>query len=79
MLKHIKIYTDYFEIGQDDKPICEIPNCNQVAVDCHHILGRGKGKDEIWNLIGLCREHHNDAHNNIISKEELINIHNANL
>lgn len=43
--------------------ICEIPGCNKIAVDVHHILGKGKYpklKDDIKNLIGLCREHHEE-------------------
>lgn len=41
--------------------LCEVPGCGKRAVDVHHILGKGKHpelKDDINNLIGLCRECH---------------------
>ena len=55
MKKHTKIYLEF-----NDEPICEL--CGKVAVDIHHIDGRGKGKDVISNLIALCRKCHNAAH-----------------
>ena len=53
--------------------LCEV--CFRPCVDIHHINGRGKGKDIIENLIGLCRECHNEAHNEKITKDQLIQIH----
>lgn len=41
--------------------MCEIPECNERVQDVHHILGKGKYpelKNDINNLIGLCRNHH---------------------
>tara|TARA_R110002020_G_scaffold183360_6_gene379656 strand:- start:1095 stop:1334 length:240 start_codon:yes stop_codon:yes gene_type:complete len=60
MKKHIKIYFKYFNYGIDDVILCEA--CEAVAVDIHHINGRGKGKDVIENLVALCRACHNFAH-----------------
>lgn len=73
MKKHTKIYLDYF-----DNPsfiICE--NCNtRKAVDIHHIKYRSRGgKDNIENLMALCRECHNDAHNEILKEEYLLQKH----
>lgn len=59
MKHHTKIYFDYFKT---DTPLCEIPECGKLAVDIHHIKNRGMGgsktKDNIENLMALCREHH---------------------
>lgn len=73
MQKYIKIYIDYFGYGEQDKIPCEM-GCG-ITVDVHHIYGRGKGKDVITNLIGLCRDRHTDAHLCKISKSELETIH----
>jgi 5-methylcytosine-specific restriction endonuclease McrA len=69
MQQHTKNYYKAFGYGIDDVILCEV--CGAKAVDIHHICGRGKGKDELWNLIALCRECHNKAHANLISKEYL--------
>jgi hypothetical protein len=75
MQKHTKIYLDYFDYGEQDFIPCEVePNLR--AVDIHHIRGRGKGKDVIENLMGLSRKWHDRAHKELISKEELQEIHN---
>jgi len=77
MKKHTKIYLEYFDYCEQDFIPCEI--CGRQAVDIHHIYPRGMGgsdsKDFIENLIGLCRDHHNQAESKKISKEELIEIH----
>ena len=68
MQKHTKIYFDYFNIAYDpvsgwhDFIKCEL--CGLEAIDIHHIDGRGKGKDVIENLMGLCREDHDEAGRN---------------
>lgn len=66
MTPHVKIYMDYFDYGMDDFVPCEV--CNKKAVDVHHINGRGPGKDEINNLMGLCRKCHRRAHEGVIDK-----------
>lgn len=58
---HTQIYLDYFGINEEDPFIpCEI--CGNRAVDIHHIESRGMGgnkkKDDIENLMALCREDH---------------------
>ena len=62
MKAHTKIYMDYFGYGEQDFICCEV--CGKKSQDIHHIHGRGKGKDVIENLIGLCRDCHDKAHNN---------------
>ncbi len=60
MKKHVKIYMDYHDYVLDDVILCSA--CGTVAVDIHHISGRGlggsKNKDFIENLIALCRRCH---------------------
>ena len=43
--------------------VCENCNSNQGPLDIHHILFKSHGgRDEIENLILLCRECHERAH-----------------
>jgi hypothetical protein len=58
MKNHTKIYFDFFGYAGEDAFVpCEM--CGAKAVDIHHIERRGMGgdesKDEIENLIALCR------------------------
>jgi len=60
----------YFGYGIDDIILCEI--CGRKAVDIHHIIFRSQGgTDEIGNLIGLCRDHHEKAHSGEIHAQVL--------
>jgi len=52
MVKHVKVYMQYFGYGEQDVISCEV--CGARAVDIHHINGRGKGRDVIGNLVALC-------------------------
>lgn len=67
MKKHTKIYFDYFDYTIADFIPCE--KCGARAVDIHHVIfkqmGGSKTKDYIENLVALCRECHNKAHNSI--------------
>jgi 5-methylcytosine-specific restriction endonuclease McrA len=80
MKPHIKNYMDFFDLGMDDTPSCEI--CGSIAVDIHHIELKGMGgnsdADDIENLIGLCRHCHDIAHGKIpgksLTREELFEI-----
>ena len=55
---------DYFGYTEADFIPCEIPSCGARAVDINHINARGMGgnpsgdKDDIRNLMAVCREHH---------------------
>tara|TARA_R100001163_G_C5038164_1_gene176919 strand:- start:733 stop:996 length:264 start_codon:yes stop_codon:yes gene_type:complete len=68
MKKYVKIYMDYYDYVIDDVIQCEY--CNKVAVDIHHIEARGIGgdprghKNQIENLIALCRSCHTKAETN---------------
>lgn len=76
MQNHTKIYLDFYQFDPSSFIPCMV--CGARAVDIHHIIPRSKfGKkrkaeqDKITNLIGLCRPHHDDAHAERISKEDL--------
>jgi hypothetical protein len=82
MQKHVKVYLNYFELGEQDTWFCEgcmreFPINNGLTI--HHIHGRGPGKDVISNLMSLCLQKcHIRAHasKNYVSKEEFQLIHN---
>ena len=77
MKKHTKIYLDYFKFKTSDWIPCEL--CGTTAVDIHHIEARGMGgsttKDEIINLMALCRQCHIKYGDIKEYKEELKNRH----
>lgn len=59
MQKHTKIYVNHFDYFGDEFIPCEM--CGKKAVDIHHIQCRGMGgtgKDNINNLMALCRNCH---------------------
>ena len=62
MVKYKKVYRDFFDVGDDDVVLCEI--CESVGTDFHHISCRGMGgsqqKDDISNIMLLCRRCHED-------------------
>lgn len=79
---HIKVYREFFDIGDQHAPIpCEM-RCGKTIVDIHHIHSRGlKGFDhngkhydinDILNLIGLCRKCHDKAHGGELTKGQLL-------
>lgn len=81
MQKHIKVYREFFGIGdQDTKPPCEM--CGNHGNDLHHIYSRGlKGFDhngkwyninDILNIICLCRGCHDKAHGGGLTKGQLL-------
>ena len=44
-----------------EKGMCAL--CNQQAVDVHHITFRSlMGNNTVYNLIALCRKHHEQSH-----------------
>ena len=62
MKKYKKIFADFWDIGEQDVFICQ--GClSAKCVDFHHLQPKSQGgKDEIINLIGLCRTCHDLAH-----------------
>lgn len=74
MKKHTKTYMDHFGYGVDDFIPCEF--CGSRSVDIHHIYGRlGKYAHAIGNLMAVCRGHHNDCHDELIKKDDAMDIH----
>jgi hypothetical protein len=70
---HVKIYMSHFDYVTQEEIPCEA--CTKPATDIHHISGRGKDKDNIKNLMALCRKCHTKAHESI-PKSEMQYIHN---
>ena len=60
MKKYTRTYLTYFGYDETDFISCEV--CNKQAVDIHHIeakgLGGSKTKDNIENIMALCRDCH---------------------
>ena len=60
MKKYTRTYRDYF--GYDETDFIPGEVCNKQAVDIHHIFAKGMGgsntKDNIENIMALCRECH---------------------
>lgn len=61
MKNHVKTYLNHFQYCGDEFIPCEV--CGGKAVDIHHIDCRGMGntgsdKDNIENLMAVCRECH---------------------
>ena len=81
MKKHTKIYLKFFNYGETDFIPCEY--CGNRAVDIHHLEARGMGgskkKDNIENLIALCRKHHIEAENNKAFNTFLKDLHIRNI
>jgi len=74
MKKHVKLYMEHFGYGEQDFIPCEL--CQSPANDIHHGQYKSRGgKDEIKNLMALCRRHHDQAHEEKISEGELKLIH----
>ena len=74
MKKHVKIYFENF--GHPSFVACEV--CGATAVDIHHVKYKSRGgKDEYNNLIALCRDCHNKAHNEILKESDLKKITDA--
>jgi hypothetical protein len=67
MQKHVENYFKALGYDESDTIICEA--CGQVACDVHHVTPRSKfgrlrkmERDDIENLIALCRLCHEEAH-----------------
>ncbi len=77
MKKYTRTYLNYFGYDETDFIPCEV--CNKQAVDIHHIEAKGMGgsktKDNIENIMALCRECHLHFGDKKQHKEYLKNIH----
>lgn len=76
--KHTQIYFDYFGYDESSWIPCEV--CGAQSVDIHHIEARSMGgsklKDNIENLMALCRKCHDSKGDRKEWKEWLIKLHN---
>ena len=73
-MKYKQLYFNHYGYVKDNTILCEV--CNDVAVDVHHIKYKARGgTDEIENLIALCRNCHNKAHNEELTEKQLFRIH----
>jgi hypothetical protein len=81
MKSYTKTYLSYFGYALDDFIPCEV--CGNRAVDIHHIdckgMGGSKLKDNIENIMALCREHHIEYGDKKQYIDFLKNIHNQRL
>lgn len=80
MKNHTRVYMKFFGYQIAEDAICEKcwsdnPDNFVFVVDVHHIHGRGKNMDVIENLAGLCRNHHDDCHSEVIRKDEMQAVH----
>ena len=74
MIAYKKVYIDYFDYCVQDVILCE--RCSNIAVDIHHLTFKSQGgKDEISNLMALCRCCHDKAHSDKEFNETLKLIH----
>ena len=68
VLKYKNNYLKGCGLTKFDVILCE--NCGAVAVDIHHIIHKSQGGlDDYGNLIALCRDCHDKAHNKSGCKE----------
>jgi 5-methylcytosine-specific restriction endonuclease McrA len=81
---YIRTYYEYFNYVAGQFVACEC--CGAVAKNIHHITYRSHfGKktqsecNDISNLMALCVECHNKAHDEVYSREYLQKIHNESL
>jgi predicted restriction endonuclease len=76
MKKHTKLVCDFYGYGEQDFIQCF--KCgNEATGGTHHIKYKSAGgKDELENLIPLCKKHHDHAHRigGWIDPEELYEI-----
>ena len=75
MKKYKKTFIKFWDIGEQDVFLCQLPECNQRSVEIHHLIFRSQGgKDNIENLFGICRQHHDLAHADKSFNEKLKSI-----
>ena len=76
MKPHVRNYMRYFDLGEQDDICCEIcgkgGRIDRGGFDLHHIIYRSHGgTDKVENIILLCRDHHDKAHDGRIHAQVL--------
>lgn len=79
MIKHKKIYFDYFGTEARIYPIDEyewiVNDLKIPATDIHHVEHGANKTDHINNLMALSRKNHLKAHNEELKRDDLKKIH----
>lgn len=76
MVKYKRIFFTHYGYGEQDFIPCF--NCSCRAVDIHHLIFKSQGgKDEIDNLVALCRNCHDKAHSDKKFNQYLVDANNA--
>lgn len=75
MQNYQKIYLDYFGLTKEDFMFCEV--CMGEAQEIHHLNGRLGDKNNIKNLVAICRSCHTTQHkhNSRENREKLKELH----
>jgi len=72
MKKYKQNYLDYHNLTTADFIACK--HCFKKASDLHHLVFKSQGGgDNAENLVALCRDCHNKAHNSKEFNENLKN------
>ena len=75
-INYKKVYLKHFGYGEQSYIPCEV--CGSPSADIHHINYRSRGgTNDITNLMALCRYHHDMAHEEVLSEDQLQEIHDA--
>ena len=52
---------------------CQVWGCGCKDIHVHHIVFKShRGPDELWNLICLCTNHHDQIHNREINMVDIL-------
>jgi len=63
-------YLKHFGYGEQDFIPCEV--CSRKATEIHHIQFKSRGgKDNIKNMMAICRKCHDAVHNGEETEEEM--------
>ena len=63
MKHYTRVYLHFFGYSGQEFMVCEIPGCGKRAVDVMHIWPKSTHdelRNDIKNLMGGCREHHDE-------------------
>ena len=75
MKQYEKNYRKHFGFGELEEFPCEVGKCHSTAHSIHHSLIKGMGGrkdvDGVEHCVGLCLEHHDNAHKEPKFNEEL--------